>query len=529
MTVTIVASSAELNSALTAAQAGDTIKLAPGTYSGIVAKSLTFSDPVTITSQNTLTPAVINDLSITSTSGLTFYSLEFNALPSGVDNPFKVTSSQNIRFDRLNVHGSLNDDPHDDVSGFLVRSSSNISVTNSEFQQLHHAFAHLDDDGLTIANNRFHDLQIDAVRGGGSSNVTVTGNSFWNFHYIVGDHPDAIQFWTTNTTTSAHDITVTDNLFYRDVGTAAQGVFITDQVGGLPYLRVVISGNAIIGGMFNGIYLQDARDATITDNIIAGFTDMKSKLWVQDVVGATITGNAASAYGLDNNNSGLTTTNNSTLAQTNDPAAAMARFAATHPSASQLMGDAADNILVGGFGVSVIRGGDGNDSITGGTAFDDINGNQGDDTAHGGAGDDWVVGGKGNDALFGDAGDDLVLGNLGDDTLSGGDGKDVLRGGQGNDVVQGGAGDDWLSGDRGDDTLTGGTGADTFHSFSGAGIDRVTDFHLSEGDRFVLDAGTLYTLRQSGADTIIDMGAGDQVILVGVSLSSLTGNWITVG
>ena len=107
-------------------------------YSGIVAKSLTFSDAVTITSQNTLTPAVINDLSITSSSGLTFYSLEFNALPGGVDNPFKVTSSQNIRFDRLNVHGSLNDDPHDDVSGFLVRSSSNISVTNSEFQQLHH-------------------------------------------------------------------------------------------------------------------------------------------------------------------------------------------------------------------------------------------------------------------------------------------------------------------------------------------------------------------------------------------------------
>ena len=36
------------------AQSGDTIKLAPGTYSGIVAKSLTFSDAVTITSLQTL-------------------------------------------------------------------------------------------------------------------------------------------------------------------------------------------------------------------------------------------------------------------------------------------------------------------------------------------------------------------------------------------------------------------------------------------------------------------------------------------
>jgi Ca2+-binding RTX toxin-like protein len=176
-----------------------------------------------------------------------------------------------------------------------------------------------------------------------------------------------------------------------------------------------------------------------------------------------------------------------------------------------------------------LRGDNGNDRLVGGDAFDDLHGNQGDDTLFGGAGGDWVVGGKGDDLLFGDEGDDIVYGNVGDDTCEGGAGADLVRGGQGDDVVRGGAGDDWLSGDRGSDTLTGGAGADTFHSFDGAGLDRVTDFNRAEGDRILLDAGTAYTVRQVDADVVIDMGSGNEVVLVGVSLSSLSGDWIVVG
>ena len=59
-----------------------------------------------------------------------------------------------------------------------------------------------------------------------------------------------------------------------------------------------------------------------------------------------------------------------------------------------------------------------------------------------------------------------------------------------------------------------------------AGIDRVLDFHLSEGDRVLLDPGTTYTLSQVAADTVIDMGGGHQMILVGVQLSTLTPGWL---
>ncbi|MDZ4371672.1 MAG: hypothetical protein U1C74_09665 [Phenylobacterium sp.] len=203
--------------------------------------------------------------------------------------------------------------------------------------------------------------------------------------------------------------------------------------------------------------------------------------------------------------------------------------------ADQLKGDAGDNRLFGaagndtvhgGDGSNYLRGDDGDDSLTGGAGFDDINGNMGDDTGSGGAGADWVVGGKDRDLLFGDDGDDLVYGNLGNDTCDGGAGHDTLRGGQQDDILKGGAGNDFLSGDRNNDTLTGGAGADIFHVFAEAGIERVTDFSLAEGDRVMLAPGSQYTVSQVGADTVINLTGGGQMILVGVSMGSLTGDWI---
>jgi serralysin len=192
-----------------------------------------------------------------------------------------------------------------------------------------------------------------------------------------------------------------------------------------------------------------------------------------------------------------------------------------------LHGGAGDDSITGGDGSNYLRGDDGNDVISGaGSGFDDINGNKGDDTISGGPGGDWLVGGQGNDSIISTAGNDILYGNIGNDTLSGGSDADVIRGGQGDDVLTGGAGNDWLSGDRGNDTLTGGAGADTFHTFSGAGMDVVTDFNAAQGDRVQVDAGTSYTVSQQGADTVIDMGGGNEMILKNVTLSSLPQSWI---
>lgn len=191
-----------------------------------------------------------------------------------------------------------------------------------------------------------------------------------------------------------------------------------------------------------------------------------------------------------------------------------------------LSGGDGDDTVAGGAGANVLRGDGGDDLIKGGWQFDDLHGGQGNDTVQGGMGDDWVVGGQGSDQLFGEDGGDIVLGNMGSDTVQGGAGDDVVRGGQGDDIVWGGDGDDFVSGDRGDDVLFGGAGADIFHTFHGAGPDRVMDFNYAEGDRVRLLAGTSYSVVQAGPDTLIDLGDGDRMVLMGVTYASLPSDWI---
>ena len=197
--------------------------------------------------------------------------------------------------------------------------------------------------------------------------------------------------------------------------------------------------------------------------------------------------------------------------------------------ANWLRGEAGGDTINGLAGDDRLDGNDGNDTITGGEGFDRINGNIGNDFGYGGAGTDWVVGGQNNDQLFGEAGDDIVLGNLGDDVCYGGEGSDIVRGGQGDDILSGDDGDDWLAGDRGADNITGGLGADIFYSFAGAGSDLVTDFNRAQGDRIQLDPGETYSVYQSGANAIIDLGGGDQIILAGVNIAVLTGDWLVGG
>lgn len=193
----------------------------------------------------------------------------------------------------------------------------------------------------------------------------------------------------------------------------------------------------------------------------------------------------------------------------------------------QIYGGSGGDTLAGEAGQDLIRGETGNDYLTGGAEWDDMHGNQGNDTLYGGEGGDWVVGGQNNDLLYGENGQDIVHGSMGADILYGGADADQLRGGQDNDVMSGEAGNDWLSGDRGADTISGGAGADTFHFFAGAGLDRVLDFNGAEGDRVIFETpGVARTVSQVGADTVVDLGAGDQLVLVGVQLSSLPAGWI---
>jgi hypothetical protein len=248
----IVNSTAGLLAALKGAKNGDVILMEQGTYSSVRMSGLNFAD-VTIQSKDPAKPAVFTDLYITGSSGLNFKNVEFFVDPNKILYSHQVYGSKDIHFDNINVHGTLNGTPHGDKNGLMIRKSSDVSVTNSEFHELHFGISFLDSDHVLIANNKFHDIRTDGVRGGGTSDIKILNNSFTDFYPMAGDHGDAIQFWTTNTTTAARNIEVSGNVYTRGNGGIVQGIFFRDQVGTLPYENVSITNNLVVGAMYNGI------------------------------------------------------------------------------------------------------------------------------------------------------------------------------------------------------------------------------------------------------------------------------------
>jgi len=246
-------------------------------------------------------------------------------------------------------------------------------------------------------------------------------------------------------------------------------------------------------------------------------------------------------------NAGVGTTDSNNYAIDTTPAPEPVTPPTTQPGtagADSITGDSQDNTIATGDGADLVSAGAGADTVSGGDGDDVLQGNIGADSIAGGVGADVVYGGQDDDVLQGNTGADGLYGDKGSDTLAGGQdndlvqggldrdhvsgdkGDDIVRGGQGDDVVLGGDGNDYVSGDLGSDTMTGGSGADLFHSFGAAGLDRITDFNRAEGDRLMLEPDTTYTLAQIGADTVINMGGGGQVILANVQLSSLSGDWV---
>ena len=586
VTTTIVTNSLGLTSALNAAHAGDVIQLAAGTYAPIKITGLNFSGTVTVTSADPTHLAVMQGLNVQSSSNLTFRGLEFAVNPTGGDSQFSTMSSQNIAFDQLSVHGSLDGNSQNDAAGVIFRYSTNVSVTNSEFQQLKYGVSHDHATNVTVSNNNFHDLRSDGVRGGGSQQVTVANNFFHDFTPAVGDHPDAIQFWTTNTTRPGTDILVTGNIIARGGGSPMQGLFMRDEIGGMNYQRVTVTDNVVVGGLYNGIAVSNAKDVVVTGNTVAGLVDQQSWIAVQWSTNVAMSNNTATKY----NNASVTN-----LVQTNDAsigtpmdagkliqqnwlsshntavkaATAASSFtfstvtsagAAETVSMLDAIADAAQAKIDAVRMIAVtINGTIGADKLTANTLHDSImNGLDGNDTLTStGIGHNTMTGGLGDDSYAVNSGFDVVVeaagggidtvtstldytlsanverlklsgaalngtGNALDNQITGTVGNNKLLGLAGNDTLQGLAGDDTISGGDGADSLDGGIGNDSLTGDNGNDI----LFGDAGADSLSGGAGN-DTITGGGGDDTMSGGAGQDLFVFKAGDLSMTGDRIT--
>ena len=560
-------------SALKSVGSGDTIRLEAGTYSNVALGNVRFDGTVTITSADPGNPAVLDGLVMRDSMGLKFSNLEFNIDPSKVGYGLQVLDSQRIEFNGVDIHGTLNDNPGDDTQGMLIRSSSDIAVTGSEFHELANGIGMLDNLGVKLTGNTFHDIRSDGVSGGGTSKLTISGNTFTDFSPAAGDHPDAIQLWTKGAKGSAHDIVISDNLITRGEGGVMQGIFLTDQVGNLPYQNLTITNNVVAGGMYNGIMVLNAENAQITGNTVAGFADMKS--WIRlDKVSGVVSGNDAEQY-LITQTVGFSEAMNKVIATLSDGGAKLiaewllehSGAAVTPPAGSIIVPppvmdpvpvpppvvveppkadvttvlgtSGTDKLYVVGKGDSYVDGGAGADYLYGGDGRNTLVGGTGGDIYTLRDQDDLVVEGVdgGYDVVYayvdhaltdnvealkmlgdarsgtGNSLDNRITGTSGADKQFGLGGADTLQGLGGNDTLVGGDGHDLLQGDDGADSLDGGQGNDTLDG--GVGNDVLTGG--AGDDRLQGGPGSDTLNGGAGADSFVyrpgDLTSGvDQIV-----------------
>lgn len=287
-----VSNPAELWDALKKAKPGDTITLAPGRYSNVTLRDFKFDGMVTITGPG----AVLSDLSVQVSKGITFRNIEFFLQYELGSDPIKILRSKDIHFDGVSIHGSLDNDPSNDTSAMQVRNSSEITITNTEFQELANAVTHLDCDNITFSKNYFHKIRMDGIRGGGSSNLFIKNNFFTDFRPLPADHPDAIQVWNSNTKTPAENIHISENVIFRGSGGAPQGIFVTTQISRLKYRNVNVTNNIVIGSLYHGITVSGAEDARIENNKVITYADIGARISVNKSTDVTLTNNAAPTF-----------------------------------------------------------------------------------------------------------------------------------------------------------------------------------------------------------------------------------------
>jgi nitrous oxidase accessory protein NosD len=242
--------------------------------------------------------AVIHDLTLQDSSGITFRGLDFSTAQASVGDfggkarrVFNLRDDHDITFADLRVHGDPAGTLQTDVTAFMVVSSPHTTFSHNDFSHLHAAVVDDSSDHFTFTGNTCHDNRDDCVDNAGSSWVSITNNYCYSNHpdgVQDKDHPDCIQFWTNKRPILQHDIDIEGNTYRRGTGNATQFIFMRANYpppDNLPFTNVTIKHNSAEGSEPNGIVVMVGDKVDIEDNKVVAYCtpSIDSKAWIHAV------------------------------------------------------------------------------------------------------------------------------------------------------------------------------------------------------------------------------------------------------
>lgn len=351
MAIIKVASQSQLDSAVKNVKSGDTILLASGAkFTQLLFDNKLMASTVTIKSESATNPATIGYVTAKGSSNVVFQNLNIGrAMTPGVDqdwtNMALVQGSKNVTFDSIKFFSTGSNDNYLG-RGIFNRDSSNIVVKNSDFSHLAVGMQSMSVSNITVQGNKFHDLRIDGAEFTAIKGALVDANYFTDFTSKTDFHPDAIQFWTAGTKQASTDVVISNNVILPGTGNGSQGIFVQDEVGGIPYERITIKNNLLLdaGNLYNGITVRGGKDITIEGNTTLSPTSDAKYFYIrlENVTGGVVKNNLSDQ---------LTTKNNTNVSFSNN-----VFLNAQKTFASQITGinsgstATIDSLIVGGIG-----------------------------------------------------------------------------------------------------------------------------------------------------------------------------------
>ncbi|QHL89682.1 hypothetical protein GVO57_01140 [Sphingomonas changnyeongensis] len=286
MTVITVTDRAQLDAALARASGGETILLAPGSYGTLALNSRSFAADVTIASADAGNPARLDGVHVNGSRNILFRGLDIGrALAPGEPEWTQlatVTNAENIRFDSVSLHGSLDGNAGNDGWGLYVTGTRGFALTGSNVQELMRAFVIEQSSDIRIADNLIHRIRSDGGDFAAVDGVVIENNLYRDFQPSAGDHADAIQFWTAGQTRGSSNVLIRNNVVLQGNGTGTQGIFIRDEQGRLPHSNVRIENNLIYSSdQFEGISVEGAIGVAIIGNTVVSPTSDAKRLWIR--------------------------------------------------------------------------------------------------------------------------------------------------------------------------------------------------------------------------------------------------------
>lgn len=240
--VLLTANPTSLYSVLNACKGGEIVTLEPGDYPMLRLNSKAYASPVTIHGPG----AVLHGFRWYAVSNVVFEEVT-------VSGGFMMSACSNItfRFGSSVMEGT--------AGGINYIQGTNLTVDRVDFQGAGIYAQRM--NGLTITNNLFRGMVVDAINYPGCTQVKISRNACWGGKPNPGSHPDFAQFWEM-AGYPGDVVEVSDNY----VNSSCQGQF-NSPIGA----TVTVARNLVITPFQNAIWPTKGSHATLEDNHVSSW------------------------------------------------------------------------------------------------------------------------------------------------------------------------------------------------------------------------------------------------------------------